>query len=288
MPTRKNSAQPRALNPKTALEDYARYLYAQCGLGNTTVANHVSTMRRLFPKLGLRPTQRQADDLLMQMRKAGKSYAHQTNTSIALERYGELLGTPIRLGRPRQPQLLPQTTLTEAEVARLISACRTKRQRAIFALLAYSGIRNLELCQLRIRDLDQGNQVLRVHGTKTYRDRAIAVAPPCLAVLNDYLRTYTAKDSDLLFLTERRGRELEPQDLRKLVKAIATRAGIEKRVHPHLFRHSLATNLLDRGSGVLAIKEQLGHVNLSTTMRYLHSMPGRLQAEYRMHCPSYV
>ena len=81
---------------------------------------------------------------------------------------------------------------------------------------------------------------------------------------------------------------MQTQDIRKLVKAMAKRAGITKRVFPHLFRHSLATNLLGRGSGILAIKEQLGHMHIETTMRYLHSIPGRLQEEYQMHCPVYL
>lgn len=91
-----------------------------------------------------------------------------------------------------------------------------------------------------------------------------------------------------MFLTARRKLPLEPHDLRKLLKVIAKRAKITKRVHPHILRHSLATNLIARGTGILAGKEQLGHVYIATTMRYLHSAPARLQEEYRMHCPSYL
>jgi len=91
-----------------------------------------------------------------------------------------------------------------------------------------------------------------------------------------------------MFLTVRNHLPLEPQDVRKLVRVVAKRAGITKRVFPHLFRHSLATNMLVRGSGILAIKEQMGHVYLETTMRYLHSVPGSLQEEYRRHCPVYL
>lgn len=59
-------------------------------------------------------------------------------------------------------------------------------------------------------------------------------------------------------------------------------------MHPHLFRHSLAANMLDRGAGIYTIKEQLGHEHLVTTALYLHSAQQRRAAEYAMFAPAYV
>jgi len=288
MPTSKSKAPKRVLKPETILENFTRHLFAKCGLGITTVQNHVGCIRRIMPIIGTHPTSRDAERLIMEMRKAGKSPAHQANVCVSIEKYSAFMGTRIKLGRPRAKHQLPQNTLNEAEVARLIHASNSPRQRAILALLAYSGIRNKELCFLRMNDLEQSKQVLHVRGAKTQRDRAVALPASCLAVLNEYLHNYHADPGDWMFKTARTSLQLEQQDLRKMVKSIALRAGVTKRVHPHLFRHSLATNLLSRDSGVLAIKEQLGHANLATTMRYLHVVPGRMQEEYRMHAPVYV
>ena len=278
----------RKLKPETILKNFSRYLYGQCGLNSTTVYNHVSAIRRLFPAIGFHPTARKANEILTNMRKAGLSYSHQANTSVALERYGEFSHVRIKLGRPKQPRLLVPNTMSEAEISRILAAGRTDRERAVLVLLAYSGIRNKELCCLRVEDLDTQSQLIRVHGAKTQRDRVVAVVSPCLAVLVDYLKTRNGGPKDWMFLTSRNKNQLQTQDLRKMVRTVAKRAGITKRVYPHLFRHSLATNLLVRDSGILAIKEQLGHVHLQTTMRYLHSTPGRLQEEYRIHCPVYL
>jgi site-specific recombinase XerD len=272
----------------STLTGFERYLYARCGLSQQTVENHIGCIRRLWGAIGEHPTARKADNIIMEMRKAGKSASHQANTAIALERYGAFRSVRIKLGRPKQSKLLVHGTLTEAEVARFLAACKTIREKAIFTTMAYSGIRNKELCNLRVVDLEADQQVLRIHGTKTQKDRAVTLPTPALSVLLDYLARADRQPLDLMFLTARRGLPLEPQDLRKLTKTIAKRAGITKRVFPHLFRHSLATNLLGRGSGILAIREQMGHVHLDTTMRYLHSLPGRLQEEFRLHCPVYL
>jgi site-specific recombinase XerD len=278
----------RQLKPETVLANFSRYLYGQCGFSNTTVNNYVSTIKRLAPILSLHPTARKADALIAQMRKDGLSHSHQRNTSLALERFGDFIHVKIKLARSREPHPLVQATLSEAEVSRILGATQTVREKAILSLLAYSGIRNGELCNARVIDLDTTEQLLRIHGTKPVKDRAVVVPSPCLSILVDYLKDRNPKPKDWMFTTVRNGNQLQTQDLRKLVRVAAERAGIKRRVHPHLFRHSLATNLLGRGTGVLAIKEQMGHVHLGTTMRYLHSTPGRLQEEYRMHIPSYL
>jgi site-specific recombinase XerD len=284
----KGAPLARTLNPKTVLKNFAVYLSAQIGLGETTIGNYLSVMRRIFPALGMRPTARAVDKYVAAMRSKGLSQSHVVNTSIALERYGLFMHIRIKLGRPKQPYKEVQGTLSEAEMARFIGAAHTLRERAILALLAYSGLRNKELCGLRICDLDRIGQVLHAHGTKTQRDRTVMIAGACLALLADYLSQRGGGPNDFMFVTVRNGHQMQQQDLRKMVRTVAKRAGITKRVYPHLIRHSLATNLLDRGTGLLAIKEQLGHVYISTTMRYIHSAPARLQEEYRMHAPSYL
>lgn len=274
--------------PATVLKNFAVYLSAQVGLGETTIANYLSTMRRLFPVLGMRPTQRKVDKFIAEMRKKGVSHSHVVNTMIALERYGDFIHVNIRLARPKQPKTVVTGTLSEAEMARLIGASKTLREKAILSLLAYSGMRNKELCILKISDIDRTAQSLHINGTKKLKERTVLISSACFSVMVEYMAGRGGKPSDFIFVTVRHGHKLQQQDLRKLVRTVAKRAGLLKRVYPHLVRHSLATNMLGRGSGLLAIKEQLGHVYLDTTMRYIHSMPSRLQEEYKMYAPSYL
>jgi integrase/recombinase XerD len=116
----------------------------------------------------------------------------------------------------------------------------------------------------------------------------VNLTPACVSVLLDYLNERKGTHSERLFLTVRNHNPFAPQDLRKLIRSTAKRAKITKRVYPHLMRHSLATNMLHRGANLLAIKEQLGHAFIETTMVYIHSAPERMRMEYRMFAPSYL
>ena len=273
---------------ESTLVRFARHLHARRGLAETTVSNYVSAIRRLAPVIGLQPTPKAVEQYIERMHKAGASYSHIVNTSIALEVYCAFVGRPIKLGRPQKPHHLVRGTLSEAEITLLIAAARTLRERTMIATLAYAGLRNKELCRLRIRDVDLGGQTLHVQATKTQKDRYTHISAPCVSLLAEYLRERGGQLGDLLFVCFRSGKPYSQQNLRKLVRTAAKRAGLKKRVYPHLLRHSLATNLLHRGAHLLAIKEQLGHAFVETTMIYVHSSPEHTQLQYRMYAPSYL
>jgi integrase/recombinase XerD len=158
----------------------------------------------------------------------------------------------------------------------------------MIATLAYGGLRNRELCRLRVRDIDLGSQTLHIQATKTQKDRYAHIAAPCVTVLAEYLRERGGRPDDWLFVCLRSGRPYSPQNLRKMVRTAAERAGLKKRVYPYLLRHSLATNLLHRGAHLLVIKEQLGQAFVETTMIYVHSNPEHMRMQYRMYAPSYL
>jgi site-specific recombinase XerD len=277
----RNSIEP-------TLARFARHLYARRGLAEVTVRNYVATIRRLAPVIGLEPTSKAIEQHIERMHKAGASYSHIVNTSIVLEVYGAFIGRPIKLGRPKKPHHLVRGTLSEAEVTLLIAAARSLRERTMIATLAYAGLRNNELCRLRIRDIDLGGQTLHIQATKTQKDRYTHISAPCVSLLAEYLRERGGQPIDLVFVCLRSGKPYSQQNLRKMIRTAAKRADLKKRVYPHLLRHSLATNLLHRGAHLLAIKEQLGHAFVETTMIYVHSSPEHTQLQYRMYAPSYL
>jgi integrase len=154
---------------ESTLVRFARHLYSRRGLSEVTVHNYVSTIRRLAPLIGLKPTPKAVEQHIERMHKSGASYSHIVNTSIALEVYSAFVGRPIKLGRPRKPRHLVCGTLSEAEITLLIAAARTLRDRAMIATLAYAGLRNRELCRLQIRDADLAGQTLHIQATRRRR-----------------------------------------------------------------------------------------------------------------------
>lgn len=103
-----------------------------------------------------------------------------------------------------------------------------------------------------------------------------------------YLRDYPRAEGDFLFTSIRRGRQLQGSAIRRIVKIAARIAGIERRVWPHLLRHSLATNLMSAGADPLTIQAQLRHANIETTWLYIRSLPRRTRAEYDRCVPGYL
>lgn len=160
---------------------------------------------------------------------------------------------------PKQEKKLPDV-LTRKEISRLLQNASRKRDLAIIRLLYASGLRVSELVAL---DLDsiEGNQI-RVRSGKGKKDRVVYIDDGTLQVLNEYLKE--RKDgSDRLF-------KISVRNIQKIVEKTAEKAGIKKKVSPHVLRHSFATHLLENGADIVVIKDLLGHVNLSTTQIYTH------------------
>jgi site-specific recombinase XerD len=226
---------------------------------------------------------------IMWLRNSDYSYSHITNTMLSLEHYMELKGNPIKLSRPRKPKRLIKDFLTESEISLLICAAKDCiRKNAIVTLLAYSGIRNVELCNLKVEDVDLGTNEIHVIGGKNRKDRLTNISAECTRVLIKYIAAFPRSGNDFLFTTLRKGNKFKSADLRKHIKILSQKANLQKRVYPHLLRHSLASNLLNRGANIILIKNQLGHVFIETTMIYVQSMSYREKSQYDYYKPAYM
>lgn len=216
------------------------------------------------------------------------SYNHVVNTSLGLEHYTRFKGDEVKLTRPKKPKRLIKDVLTESEVSRLLLAARNIRVKAIISLLAYSGLRNHELCNVKVEDMDLGGNQVTVRDGKNRQDGVVNISAECTRVLIDYLRVYPREKEDYLFTTLLRKNRLSTGDLRKTLRVTADRARIGRRVFPHLLRHSLATNLLNRGASLMMIQQQLRHRFIESTMIYVISRPIRNRSEYDFHKPAYA
>ena len=209
---------------------------------------------------------------------------------------GLLAADPTRqLILPRRPVQLPRAVLSHREATRVLRQPDATtplglRDRALLELLYSSGIRRAEVAGIRLADLDPPRRVLLVRAGKGQRDRAVPVGRRALQWLGRYLRRARPRltgscDPGWLFLSAR-GTRLRLNHLSARVARYVAGARVCKAGSCHLFRHSMATLLLDGGADVRDVQEILGHANLSTTARYTHLAIGRLLAVHARAHPA--
>ena len=180
---------------------------------------------------------------------------------------------------PKAPRQLP-VILTVEEVGRLINAARNLLDRTLLMVLYSTGMRNFELRQLQVKDIDSQSMLIHIQRGKGGRDRYVPLSPKLLETLREYWRWM--KPKTWLFPGTvhnwRADKPITPKVVWDACQFAAQRAGIEKRVYAHLLRHSYATHLLEEGADLRTIQLLLGHVELRHTVIYLHLSRRHLQA----------
>lgn len=148
------------------------------------------------------------------------------------------------------------------------------RDKAILEILYSSGLRVSELINLKISDLFIEDEVIRVVG-KGSKQRIVPIGSSAIKWLGEYLRKLRPllqkrmKSENIVFLNSK-GSKLSRMAIWNIVKKYSESANILKDVHPHTFRHSFATHLLEGGADLRAVQEMLGHSDISTTQIYTH------------------
>jgi len=162
------------------------------------------------------------------------------------------------------------------------------RDRAMFEILYACGLRVSELTSLKVGDIDLDRGFLRCTG-KGNKERIVPVASSaCVAAaayLNERMRHREKLTADSALFSGRFGGGISRQEVWRLAKRHALRAGITQRVTPHTLRHSFATHLLGRGADLRSIQEMLGHARISTTQIYTHVDMERLRQVYKAAHP---
>lgn len=167
-------------------------------------------------------------------------------------------------------------TLDYEELECLVSSprgsdLRALRDRAILETLFSTGLRLSELCNLkRTVDLKRGEITVRGKGEKL---RVVFLSERAKKTLEAYLKKRTDVEEALFLSLSKNGSvlgKISPRAVERLIDARARESGIPHRVHPHLMRHSFATDLLVNGADLRSVQELLGHSNISTTQVYTH------------------
>ena len=212
----------------------------------------------------------------------------------------------LRISGPGKVQRLPQT-LTEAEVARLLDAARTKgrshgrspadnlRNTALFELLYATGLRVTELVTLPLAAVRGDPRMILVRG-KGEKERMVPLSTPARAALTAWLgyrdsaddaaRTKGHPPSKYLFPGPGAAGHMTRQHFHLMVKDTAARAGIDPaRVTPHTLRHAFATHMLAGGADLRVIQTLLGHADVATTEIYTHVLDEHLKHLVLTHHP---
>ncbi len=191
----------------------------------------------------------------------------------SLVEFGELASNPATgLQAPKADRRLP-SVLAPDTMARLLELAEdaplAHRDLAIMELLYSSGLRLAELTDANLSDLDLRDRTIRVTG-KGNKVRIVPVGEHARAALTRWLAVREAPEDEQALFTSRRGKRLSRRSVQQRVRHWGRTQGIDHAVHPHLFRHSFATHVLESSGDLRAVQELLGHADISTTQVYTH------------------
>jgi len=230
-------------------------------------SDHISAFFKLIKEFGLSGT------------SSARYFSSLKGFFLFLIKNKYILKNPIeKISAPKLSKKLP-SVLDVSEVEKILSQPDISdklglRDKAILELFYACGTRVSELINLKVNDLFLSDEIIRVLG-KGNKERLIPIGSSAINWINEYLKLSRpllmkkSRSENYLFLNSRSSK-LSRMGIWKIIDRYVKEAGIEKEVHPHTFRHSFATHLLEGGADLRAVQEMLGHADISTTQIYTH------------------
>jgi len=166
---------------------------------------------------------------------------------------------------------LLKAPLTENITNKKDDTLKVLRDKAILELFFSTGLRLSELCSLN-RDLDLSKDEFSIRG-KGEKVRVVFLSDSAKDAIREYLKNRKDLDEPMFIQYSRnsgKSNRLTPRSIERIVKYYAIKAGISKKVTPHVIRHSFATDLLSNGADIRSVQMMLGHANIATTQIYTH------------------
>lgn len=290
----------------SAKTQFLEYLEIEKGLSLKTVENYDRYLSRFFKFANIKDVEKITEDKLREFRihlnrqlgikvkgqsQAGLKKNTQNYHLIALRTFlkymmkrGVKTMTPdkIELAKISQRSL---DLISGSELGRLLNApdgdtLSALRDKAILHLFFSTGLRVSELASLN-RDLDLSKDEFSIRG-KGEKVRVVFLSEDAKDAIRKYLKA--RKDfTEPMFVqfsnnkSEKKDTRLTPRSIERLVKKYAIKAGISKKVTPHVIRHSFATDLLQNGADIRSVQMMLGHANIATTQIYTHVTDSQLK-----------
>lgn len=289
------------------LDQFLHYLVVEKGLSRNTIEAYSHGLNRFLDHLrkkGIREWAKvskfEVRAFLLFLKRQGLSTKSVVRNLVAIRTFfkfliqeGLLEFNPVEeLESPKVAKTLPKI-LSLKEVEQLLEQPNPQtplgtRDRAMLELLYATGMRVSELTQLPTHQINLEGGYVLVYG-KGSKERIVPLGKEAMKWVDLYLRTAREKlakgrESPTLFIN-RSGKGMSRQRFWKNLKAYGQRAGIRKRITPHLLRHSFASHLLERGADLRSVQMMLGHVDISTTQIYTHVTGERLKKVHQRYHP---
>ncbi len=289
------------------LDQFLHYLVVEKGLSKNTIEAYSHGLNRFLDHLrkkGIREWAKvnkfEVRAFLLFLKRQGLSTKTVVRNLVAIRTFfkfliqeGFLEFNPVEeLESPKVAKTLPEI-LSLKEVEQLLEQPNPQtplgtRDRAMLELLYATGMRVSELTQLPTHQINLEGGYVLLYG-KGSKERIVPLGKEAMKWVDLYLRTARerlakGRESPTLFIN-RSGKGMSRQRFWKSLKAYGQRAGIRKRITPHLLRHSFASHLLERGADLRSVQMMLGHVDISTTQIYTHVTGERLKKVHQRYHP---
>ncbi len=248
------------------------------GYSPKTIKSYVNLVAVYARHVGKSPELTDCEDarvFMVQLVDRGCSASHLSQAYSAIKLlFVQVLGREgcqDKIPRPKKTKRLPSVMSVE-EVERLVRSLSNIKHRTMLQVLYSTGMRVSELIGLRIGDIDSSRNTITVRHGKGAKDRQIPLSPTLLQLLREYWKIY--RPTEFLFENGRSDAQMSPRTVQEVFVHAKAASGISKKISAHTLRHSYATHLLEAGTDLLTIRNQLGHSNISTTTVYLHLQTG--------------
>jgi len=183
--------------------------------------------------------------------------------------YKITVGMPSKIQKipyPKSEKKLP-IVLSQEEVQKMFTVCENLKHKVILALLYSCGLRVSELINLKWSHLDRSRMIINIIGGKGNKDRQVMLDASLIPVLEKYFYEYQTKT---YILSGQFSDQYSATSVNQVMKQLAEKAGINKRVYTHLMRHNCFTHMVENGTDINLIQKLAGHNNVKTTMIYTH------------------
>lgn len=183
--------------------------------------------------------------------------------------YTLTVGMPNKIDKipyPRLEKKLP-IVLSQGEIQSMFTACNNLKHKVILSLLYSTGLRVSELINLKWSNIDRSRMIINVIAGKGNKDRQVMLPASIIPLLETYYKEYHSKEYVLNGQFEL---QYSDRSVNEVIKQLAEKAGISKRVYTHLIRHCTFTHMCEAGTDINLIQKLAGHNNVKTTLIYTH------------------
>ncbi len=276
------------------LKGFKNHIQLERGLSANTLEAYLDDLQKLlvfmedhYPDIKVQSIKRQhLEEFVQWLNELGLGERTQSRIISGIRNFFDFLreekiveNNPARLlDLPRTGRKLPEV-LSLDEINRMVacidhSTNEGQRNRAIIETLYGCGLRVSELTGLKLSDIYFKQSYIKVTG-KGNKQRLVPLGEITKKYLEIYIKNVRSHlniakgHEDIVFLNKR-GRKMSRVMIFYIIKDLAEKAGIQKEISPHTFRHSFATHMVDRGADLRAVQEMLGHASITTTEIYTH------------------